>query len=325
MTTQMDSAGRQTLQSRFEALRRERQHSRAQILTRFERAEHERDLEVLERAAQYTVDGIVKGLAELRLEVSAEVGALEERLESESGKLGELHRAIAVAGRELAALEKVRTAADALYVLQQQSAEELATLERDHAERLGGLEQTETETRKRWEREDSDVEAARREREAELTRNREAEEAAFAYGLERSRAQAADRHAEAARAQTRHLQDKAAQLGRDWTEREAVLAGGAALYTENLAKIETFPRELEDAVKKAREDALSDAGREAKIKADLLDKEWEGNERSFELHIESLQTGLAEGEKQLADLQSQLQSTLQQAQQLAGRAFKGEA
>lgn len=322
MATGSNTAG---LGQRFEALRREQKRSKEQILTRVERAEREKELATLEEAAQYTVGGIVTGLAELRLEVSGTVSGLEARLERESEKLETLQKAVVVAKGELEALDKVRTAADALYVLQQESAEKTFSLEREHTERLAVQDREVHETRERWTREESEFQAARKERELERTRRREGEETAFAYTLEQNRKKDSDRHSDAERTQTRALSEQGRAQDKTWAEREAVLERETARHAENLTKLEGFPAELEAAVKKAREDALRDAGSEAKVKSDLLEKEWDAGERSFELQIESLQTLLTEGEKQLLELQAQLQATLQQAQLLAGRAFRGDA
>ncbi|MBD2098217.1 hypothetical protein H6F90_24415 [Trichocoleus sp. FACHB-591] len=54
-------------------------------------------------------------------------------------------------------------------------------------------------------------------------------------------------------------------------------------------KAESSPTELEEAIKKSREEGIREANQGAKVKADLFEKEWEATKQSYELQIQSLE------------------------------------
>jgi hypothetical protein len=313
------------LQSRFATLRQEFERAKGTIQTKSDQAERARQLELLQTMAGYNVDSIVKGLAELQLSVLTTAQGLEASLETESNKLGDFAVAIRIASEQLSELRKVRVAADALFVLQQESSERLAALEREHSEARVALLQQQSEARRAWAKADADYASAQTEAAAALGRNRSQEEADYQYRVARSQQLASDQQSEADRLQARDLSERGVQLEKNRAEREAKLATNQAKFEEQSGKIAAFPAELEEASKKAREEAIREATSEANVRANLLDKEWEGSKRAFELQIEGLVERIGRGEGQLTELQSQLQATLQQAGQLASRAFKGGA
>jgi hypothetical protein len=318
--TRQDTA---SLQSRFEQLRQQHKLQKAQIQTRSDQLELSRNRELLEKAADYTVDAIVKGTADLQLEIGAAVANLEEKLSSEAEKLEDLVKAIAVADQELGELQKVRIAADALFILQQESKDHLAKLEEDHLDRSKVIEKDQLEKRRDWEKAASEFETQQSEQASQSKKNREQEEADFAYRLERGRAQDTDRQNDAERKLERELAERKASLEKDWKERLAKLDLNEAKYQENKTKVEAFPTQLEEAIQKARAEGIREATSEAKIKSDLAEKEWESSKQGFELQLEALTASLTTGDTEIFELQTQLQKTLEQAQNLAGRAFKG--
>ena len=86
----------------------------AQPATKAEAAERVKLREAVERAAQYTSETIIKGLAELQVSFGVAVEALAERLASEASKLDELRRAIAAESARVEDLRHVRIAAEAV-------------------------------------------------------------------------------------------------------------------------------------------------------------------------------------------------------------------
>jgi predicted nucleic acid-binding Zn-ribbon protein len=97
------------------------------------------------------------------------------------------------------------------------------------------------------------------------------------------------------------------------------------LFTEYQQKVAAFPAELEEAVKKAREEGIKDTSQKAKIEADLFEKEWEATKQSYDLKIQSLEETIKKQTEQLESISTQLQTTLKQAQDLAMRAFGNSA
>ena len=78
---------------------------------------------------------------------------------------------------------------------------------------------------------------------------------------------------------------------------------------------------MEEAVKKAREEAIKETSQKAKIEADLFEKEWESSKQSYELKTQSLEETIKKQTEQIEGISAQLQTALKQAQDLAMRAF----
>ncbi|MEP0868606.1 hypothetical protein NDA01_02200 [Trichocoleus desertorum AS-A10] len=87
-------------------------------------------------------------------------------------------------------------------------------------------------------------------------------------------------------------------------------------------KAESFPTELEEAIKKSREEGIREVKQDAKVKADLFEKEWEATKQSYELQIQSLEAKSQRQTEQITEISNQLQAAMRQAQDLAMRAFE---
>ncbi len=86
-----------------------------------------------------------------------------------------------------------------------------------------------------------------------------------------------------------------------------------------------FPTELEEAIKKAREAAIKNTSQKAKVDADLLEKEWQSTKQSCEAKIQSLDETIQKQLQQIEGISTQLQTALNQAQDLAMRAFNSSS
>jgi len=88
-------------------------------------------------------------------------------------------------------------------------------------------------------------------------------------------------------------------------------------------KVEAFPKDLEAAIKRAKEEGKGIAHYQAKIKADLAAKDVEGGKRFYELRVQSLQETIQNQEARIGNLSKQLESALKQVQDLAVKAIEG--
>ena len=82
---------------------------------------------------------------------------------------------------------------------------------------------------------------------------------------------------------------------------------------------------MEEAIKKAREEAIKETSQKAKVEADLFEKDWESTKQSYEAKIQSLEQTIQKQFEQIEGISAQLKTALKQAQDLAMRAFDGSA
>lgn len=307
----------------FQQILAERRTLAPRIATREETAERERDRSVLETVSLYTADGIIRGLADLQLDFGNIITGLATRLTTETNKLDDLQRAIQVEADRLQAIQQTRVVADALDLLTQEHQENLRQLEQQTTGDREQLEREMATTRKLWQQEQEEFTAQVDERSELQQRERQQQEEDYTYETERSRKIATDEYEETQRQIEREIQAKNQAKAKDWAERGQILASHQSALEVYQQKVATFPTELEEAVKKAREEGIRDANQDAKIKADLLEKEWEAAQQGYELQVQSLETKIQKQTEQISEISTQLQTALRQAQELAMKAFDG--
>lgn len=293
----------------------------SKIATKEEQAEKEKNKHLLEVASTYTSDSIVKGLADLQLEFGSIVNGLAEKLATESSKLDELRKAIGIETQHWQELQQIRVVADALHLLTQEHQENLKVLEQNTANQRETIEKDTAENRRLWEKEQEEFESAIQEQNELLTKERQLQEADYVYELERNRKIEADEYEELKRKQERELQEANQEKGKQWSERERILVENQPVFEEYQKKVEAFPAELDEAVKKAREEEIKEVHQKAKVESDLREKEWESTKQSYEFKIQSLEQAIQKQTEQIDNLSTQLQDALKQAQSLALKAF----
>ncbi len=321
MSTPNEPKTREEIQRAFTPLVRAHEAKASQISTKAEEAEQVRDREIVEKAATYTVESIVNGLAKLQLEFGGAIQSISDQLSGESTKLAELKRAIEVETQRLKRLESTIVAAEALAILRQDHAQKLAAFEEKAKEETRELEQDIADTRAQWQREAEEHEAAVKAYDEGQDKERTQAAEEHQYDRERQAKVVSDERAERRRQRERELAEKEAEREKDWAAREKVLADANEEIEKLRGKVEAFPNELEEAKKKARDKAISSVNKEAKFEAEMLEKEHAGNSRVSELKIQTLEERIARQAEQIAELSSKLDSTIAKSQNLAEQAF----
>ncbi|GAA6623721.1 hypothetical protein [Scytonema sp. NUACC26] len=321
MTIAASKDNKQQLMQTFQQILADRKKLELKIATKQEEAEKVKNTQILDAVSTYTVDNIVKGLADLQLEFGSIVNSLSEKLAKETSKLDELNQAIEIETKRLQELQKIRVVADTLDLLTKEHQEKLKILEQDIASKRELLEKEVANTRKDWQKEQTEYEEALKAYNDLLTKERTLEEEEYRYKLENSRKINTNTYEDKKRTSEREIQETTQERSKNWIEREKVLTKNKPLFDEYQKKLAVFPNELEEAIKKAREEAIKETNQKAKIEADLLEKEWEATKQSYELKIQSLEEAIKKQLEQIETISTQLQTALKQAQDLAMRAF----
>ncbi|MEG3847691.1 hypothetical protein QT971_09740 [Microcoleus sp. herbarium19] len=323
LATAKDSKA-QILQN-FQQILADNKKIESKVETKEQSAEKAKNKQLLEVASTYTIDSIIKGLADLQLDFGSITSGLSEKLKAESSKLDELKRAIEIEAEELQELQQIRVVADALHILTQEHREKLTLLEQNSAKEREILEKDTTQKRKIWAKEQQEFDAAVQEKTAFTIKQRQGEAADHEYDLQRERKIETDAYEETKRTSERDIQESTREKEKNWAEREKILSDNQAEFEKNQTKAAGFEEELKQAYVKAKEEAIQEVSREAKVKADLVEKEWEGINQGYELKVLSLQQTISLQTEQIAEISAQLQATMKQAQDLAMKAFASKA
>lgn len=295
----------------------------AQPATKAEAAERAKLREVVERAASYTSEAVIKGLAELQVSFGAALDALAERLAGEAAKLDELKRAIAAEAARVEDLKHVRIAAEALEILHQDDKKRLGALEEKFAAEVRDLEEKIARQQEAWAKEQAEKAAATAEADAATGRERRADEERYGYEIERQRRLVADEFAEKRKLLERQLAETQAQRDKNWEAREKLLAAAQAEIEALRTKTATYAKELEDAGKSAREKVIVKVSADAKVDAELTSRDNAASVEVYELKIRTLEDRIEKQRAQLAELGKQLAAALDQTQGLAQKAIEG--
>ena len=297
----------------------------SKVATKEEEAQQVKDREIVTQAASYTVDTIVKGLANLQLEFGSIINGLSDRLTVEVEKLTQVKQSIEIETQHRAELQQVRVVADALYIITQEHQQSLKTIEQKLAIDRENLDKEQVNLRSQWERTERDYAEQQTEALSIINKDRQKEQDEVQYKIARDRQLQTDAYTEAKRNQEKDLQSQDREQQKQWKEREKFLKDNQKLADENTAKVTAFPAELEEAVKKAREEAIKETSSNAKVKANLAEKEWAGTKQGFEMKVQSLERVIERQNAQIIAISEQLQTVMNQAQSLAMKAFETSA
>jgi hypothetical protein len=323
MATDMDT--KQHILDAFQQLFAARKPSPSRMAIREEVAGKERDKRVVETASTYTVESIVKGLAELQLHFGRDIEGLAARLSTEIRKLEDVRRAIAVETRHLEELRHIKIAAEALNILTQEHQETARTFAADTQRQRDALERDSAEKRQAWQKEQEAHEQSVAAYEAAVKKERQQEEEGYQYEVERQRKIDTDAYAEKKQRLEVELAETTAEKEKDWARREAILAGQQQLLETYKARVQAFPQELATAVQQAREDAIKAAQQNARVRADLLAKEEAANRKVYEAEMQTLHDTISQQQAQIAALSADLKAALKQVQELSAKAIGGTA
>jgi hypothetical protein len=297
----------------------------SKVATKEEEAQLAKNKEIVTKAATYTVDTIVKGMADLQLEFGSIITGLSDRLTVEVEKLIQVKQSIEIETQHRSELQQIRVVADALHIITQEHQQSLKAIEQTLTIDREQLTKEQTNLRKQWEQNNREYTEQQIEIVTIVTKERQKEQDEFQYKVTRDRQLQADIHTETKRNQEQEIQSLDRDNQKQWKEREKFLQDNQKLADENTVKVAAFPVELEETIKKAREDAIKETSSNEKVKADLAEKEWDGNKQGYEMKIESLERVIDRQNQQITAIAEQLQTVMNQAQSLAMKAFETSA
>ena len=323
MATETDT--QQHILAAFQQLFEARKQFPSRMAIREEVAEKERDKRVVETASTYTVESVVKGLAELQLHFGGDIEGLASRLSTEIRKLEDVRRAIAVETRHLEELRHITIAAEALNILTQEHQENARAFAADTTRQRETLERDIAEKRQAWQKDQEVHEQSVAAYEAALQKERQQEEETYRYEVERKRKIETDAYEQKKQQVEVELVETTAEKEKDWARREAILTGQQQLLETYKATVQTFPQELAAAVQQAREEAIKAAQQTAKVRADLLEKEEEANRKVYEAEMQTLHDTMSQQKAQIDALAADLKAALKQVQELSTKVIGGPA
>jgi hypothetical protein len=267
---------------------------------------------------------IIDNLEKLQVGFGGAVSHLSEQLISEASTLEKLREEITKQIQELEELHNLdNIEEDTLDTLIKTYQESEKTFTEEFTERKEILEQELADLQKTWQKEQENKQREIRERNENYltTKQREGEE--YNYNLQLQRQLDQENHEQQITQLYKDLEETRKTQEKQWEEREKTIADREKQYAEAKQKVEEFEAKLETEIKRGKEEGKGIGYYQAKVKADLRNKEIEGEKQNYQLRIQALETTIANNEARIAKLSQQLEASLKQVQDLAVKAIEG--
>ncbi len=313
----MPNSDPQTILKAFEKLHTDYHKESLKVATKQEIAARKEDKELVEQASTYTPESIFQSLAQLQSGFGQSIDGLVKNITTEVEKLAQIQHSMLVEKQRLTTLHNTKVAAEAINILQQEHQQALESLDKENKHKTEALEEQISQQREIWQKQQQDHKTDVKKQQNEQATNRQVSEEEHDYKLTWQQTEDTDGYDKRKRTLELHLAEEDKTKEKDWTERLAFLDKEQAKFEEYKTKVDSIPKEIEEAVKKARESAIKDTHKDEENKAKLLDKERESKRKGFELKIESLNQTVTEQKTRITQLSEQLQAASLQIQQLA--------
>lgn len=272
------------------------------------------------------MDSVIVGLNRLGDQFNLALSQLSTQLLAEAGRLREVGQQVAELSEQLARLYQLREVSEeTLSQLLAQYDDSLERYAREKQQRGEELERQWREQSRAWQQEQGDHEQAVAERDASAKRQAAREEQEYRSRLTLERERQAEEWKQYRKQKEQALAEDKEKIAREWAEREKELAEREKQLAELKARVEGFDKELETAVKRAREEGVGAARQQARLKIELTAREFAGEEEVHQIRLATLEKTAAEQEAQLARLTQQLETMFKQTQELAVKAIEGSS
>ena len=303
---------RSEVQEEFSAIREQVEESARTAQPKHEELLSQQEAETRTSVEGISVEGVVRNLSGLGLDVSKALSQLSEKLVEEVNRLASVRQAVELEQKELQRLHKIDVGATALDQLVQDYRSEKERLEAEIAAQ-----------RAAWESEAQQVERDRKEQEENLKklRQRDIDDYEYKKTLERKRAQ--DKYDEEVRAAEKKNKERQETMEKDWSRREAELKE----REEELVRLRKESQDFAARLRTESEQAAGQATKAAEARFDqqvlVLKKDGESDRRLSELRIKTLEETISAQASQIAALQKQLEQAGQQVREIALQAIEG--
>ena len=309
----------------YNALLKQLQEKREAELKPEKIIEEKKKRGVVEVAETLSSEGVVKDIGNLKLEIGKRLTNISDGLEEEVSKFNQIKNAIEVKEEELKELYEIGRSAETLAALIEAQNQKRREFESQMDARREELNQEISTTREEWGKEKKGHESEIKERDAAEAKRREREKEEYGYSFKREQDLAKDRFEDEKVTTEKDIQLKKEQMEKDLTEREKAVAEREEELGELQKKVVAFPEEMETAVNMAVKETTERITLEAKNRAELMRKEFDGERNVLTTRIESLEKTVKEQSGQIANLSEQLEKAYQKVQDIAVKSVEGSS
>jgi DNA repair exonuclease SbcCD ATPase subunit len=273
--------------------------------------------------AHAPMEEVIQLLGQLGEKFNTALSQLSTNLLVEASSLKDVRTTVDAESSQLEGLYSLEIKEDTLSDLLKQYTETAEQYVETLKQKREESEKAWFEKNQAWQTEKEETEQRLQEQESADKKTHLREETEYRYNLTLKRGISDEEYNHQQQQQQQSSQELEESQRKAWEEREKALAEREKQFEEHKTKVERFPKDLEVAIKKAKDEGTGIARHQAKIKADLTAKEFAGEQEVYQLKIRSLEEQVADQTSQIDKLAKQLEAALKQAQELAVKAIEG--
>lgn len=250
---------------------------------------------VLEKTESLIPQNLDDNISSLNKKVQETLNGLRDKLVSESEKLGELRKAIAIETKRLEETRNVKLADDTLQTLIADYELKQRELEKRRVEMETTLNDEIEHRKKAWEREQEEYKYS-----LKIERKKEED----AYGLDQAKKKATWQE---------EINKKEAELN----EREESLNSRTEEMENMKMQIDAFPAKLESAIEKTKKEQNMILQKDFDVQKQISESRWSSEKNMLEAKIDNLQEIMRNQNMEITSLKKSLYEANQRAQNLA--------
>ena len=281
--------------------------------------------EILKKATSVDVEGIVKGIGELKLSLSASLDKIEDALINELKKLTTLQDAIAIETKTIEDLYKINVNADSLTALLLAQKEKKENFEQEISSDREAFDTEMKEKNAIWQKEQKEFEIKKKEELELLKKQRIREEEEYNYNIQLTRKKEQDAYHEKMALLEKELVENKSNFEKEFGEREANITAKEAEFAELKKQAITFPSQLEKTITETEKSVSAKLQLQFKHEKEILVKDYESEKKLNEQIISSLEQKINEQTILVKQLTDKADESIKQVKEIAVKAIEGSS
>ncbi len=275
-------------------------------------AEQNQKQKIVEQVTSQSNEGIVKNIANLKINLNSKLDELEDNLLNEFKKFTDLKEALKTEEKRLEEVYQVSVNVDSLAALLLAQKEKREQFELEVASKKEAFDSEMKENREAWQKEKQKLEQSYKELKEETEKQRKREEEEYAYNLKLNRKKEEDAYQEKKQAFDKEIEEKQ----KEWEAREDE-------YKTLKKQVEGFSKEIEQAISKTKQEVEKELVTSHKFEKDLLEKETEGEMKLLKQTIVTLENKIKEQTATIEQLTKKSDNSSDQVKEIAIKAIEG--
>jgi len=290
-----------------------------------QKAEEQKTRRAVERADSLSLDGVTKGIGNLKSEINRIFSDILEKLETELVKYEDLKKAVEAKEKELTEIYEIQKSASSLAALIEAQNQRRKEFEREMEEKKAALA-AEIETwRNEWEAEKARFEAELKQQREEEEKRRKREKEEWEYNFKREQMLSKDKLEDEKASVEKELNEKREKVEKELADRIKAVEEREKKIEELEHRISELEKREESVVKNAIKETTEKLNAEFQAKELLLKKEFEGERNVLTTRIAALEELVKKQNEQIAKLTQQIEKASAQVQDIAVKSIEGAA